>query len=63
MIDFLLVATVLTGAGIGLSLYAAAHAPMGYEDEQGFHFGPEPMQPIEEHDTVVCDDAMPELTR
>jgi hypothetical protein len=63
MIDVLLVLFVLTGAGIGLALYAAAHAPMGYEDEQGFHFGPEPLQSLEDHESVECDDAMPELTR
>ena len=28
--------------GVTLELFAVARAPLGYEDDQGFHFGPEP---------------------
>jgi hypothetical protein len=31
----------LIAAGFGIGLIATASAPMGYEDETGFHFGQE----------------------
>ena len=52
MIDILIAVLALTAGGIGLSLYVASRAPVGYEDEQGFHLGPEPVQPREE--PAVC---------
>jgi hypothetical protein len=38
------VALIILGfvaAGVVLGLYAVASAPVGYQDEKGFHFGPE----------------------
>ena len=31
---------VLLGAGLAYTVSAAMHAPVGYEDETGFHFQP-----------------------
>ena len=28
--------------GVTLELFAVARAPLGYEDDHGFHLGPEP---------------------
>jgi len=52
MIDILLTALALTAAGIGFSFFAASRAPMGYEDENGFHLGPEPVQTAD--DSAGC---------
>ena len=30
-----------TVVGMALSMFVAAKAPVGYQDEKGFHFGPE----------------------
>lgn len=32
---------VISGVGLLVGLIAAARAPLGYEDETGFHFGVE----------------------
>jgi hypothetical protein len=37
---------LMTG-GVIVALYAASRAPKGYEDESGFHFGPETPQRVE----------------
>ena len=55
MIDILIAVLALTAGGIGISFYVASRAPMGYEDETGFHLGPEPAQVTEE--PVVCANA------
>jgi hypothetical protein len=41
MITTLFVLTALAAAGMFTELLAASHAPLGYQDETGFHFGPE----------------------
>ena len=41
MIDVALSVLAFLAGGLTLELYAAARAPLGYEDEHGFHLGPE----------------------
>ena len=41
MMTTLFVLTALAAAGLFTELLAASHAPLGYQDETGFHFGPE----------------------
>jgi hypothetical protein len=41
MMTTLLVLTALAAAGLFTELFAASRAPLGYQDEAGFHFGPE----------------------
>jgi len=41
MMTVLIVLLALVGAGVITELVAASRAPLGYEDEQGFHFGNE----------------------
>ena len=41
MITVLIILLALGAAGLIIELVAANHAPFGYEDEQGFHFGNE----------------------
>ena len=41
MITTLFVLTALASVGLFTELLAASHAPLGYQDETGFHFGPE----------------------
>jgi hypothetical protein len=31
----------LAGAGVALGLFAVTSAPVGFQDEKGFHFGPD----------------------
>jgi len=45
MITVLIAVMALSGVGLGVVLYAASRAPMGYEDGSGFHYGPETHQP------------------
>lgn len=42
MMTILFTAFALTTAGLITELIAANHAPFGYEDEAGFHFGKAP---------------------
>ncbi len=42
MMDLALVVLALLAGGLTLEIYAAARAPLGYQDERGFHLGPEP---------------------
>ena len=37
-----------TGLGLSIAMGAAAAAPVGYEDETGFHYGPEHVTAQEE---------------
>jgi len=37
MIDLALLVLALIAGGVAYAFYAAARAPFGYEDEQGFH--------------------------
>jgi len=41
MMTFLLILLALTGGGLITELIAAARAPLGYQDAEGFHFGQE----------------------
>ena len=48
MMHFVLCVAALMVCGIAFVIYAAAKAPIGYEDEEGFHLGPEvSSRPIE----------------
>ena len=47
----MIVAIVILGfaaAGVILGMFAAAAAPVGYQDEKGFHFGPDKVTHTEE---------------
>jgi hypothetical protein len=39
MLDVVLTMLALAAGGLVLELYAAARAPLGYQDDSGFHFG------------------------
>ena len=41
MMTIFFIALALTAAGLITELIAANHAPFGYQDEVGFHFGNE----------------------
>ncbi len=41
MMNFVLGLVFLLAAGAIFACYAALRAPVGYEDETGFHYGPE----------------------
>ena len=41
MISFLIIIAALFAAGLFVELISAAAAPLGYQDETGFHFGRE----------------------
>jgi hypothetical protein len=41
MIDAVLTVLALLAGGLTLEVYAAARAPLGYQDEHGFHLGTE----------------------
>ena len=41
MMTFLTIALALSAAGFITEMIAANHAPFGYQDETGFHFGQE----------------------
>lgn len=45
MMNLLLGIVALLVAGFGLCLWAAMRAPVGYEDERGFHYGPDAQTP------------------
>ena len=42
MMDVALTILALVAGGLTLELFTAIKAPLGYQDERGFHFGPEP---------------------
>jgi len=48
----------LVAAGLGIGLVATAKAPLGYQDESGFHYGYE-QEPVVE--TVPCRMPQPKL--
>jgi hypothetical protein len=48
MITVLIGVMTLSGMGLSVVLYAATKAPLGYEDEQGFHYGAEVSEPVRE---------------
>jgi len=41
MMAILNITMALVAAGLVVELFAAATAPLGYQDEKGFHLGPE----------------------
>ena len=41
MIDVTLSILALVAGGVTLELFAAARAPLGYQDDRGFHLGAE----------------------
>jgi hypothetical protein len=41
MMAILNITLALVAAGLVVELFAAATAPLGYQDEKGFHLGPE----------------------
>jgi hypothetical protein len=42
MMDVALSLLAFIAGGVTLELFAAARAPLGYQDEHGFHLGAEP---------------------
>jgi hypothetical protein len=42
MIDIALSVLALVAGGLTVEIYAAARAPLGYQDQHGFHLGTEP---------------------
>lgn len=42
MIDMAISLLALIAGGVSIELFAAARAPLGYQDETGFHLGAEP---------------------
>jgi hypothetical protein len=49
MIDFALVVLALMAGGVAFAFYATARAPLGYEDERGFHFAEPQVDRTTEH--------------
>ena len=41
MMTTFFILTALAAAGLFTEIIAASHAPLGYQDETGFHFGSE----------------------
>ncbi len=48
MLNLILGAVLLMAAGVAFVLFAAFRAPVGYEDESGFHYGPETPEPVQD---------------
>jgi hypothetical protein len=48
MIDVTLSILALVAGGVTLELFAAARAPLGYQDDRGFHMGAENRQNAED---------------
>jgi hypothetical protein len=48
MMDVALSILALVAGGVTLELFAAARAPLGYQDDRGFHFGTDPRPKGEE---------------
>jgi hypothetical protein len=44
MVDILLGLALLMALGVGFCYLLAMRAPVGYEDETGFHYGPDHAQ-------------------
>ncbi len=45
MLHFVLIFLALVAAGLAVALYCAGRAPVGHEDEEGFHLAPESVKP------------------
>jgi hypothetical protein len=48
MIDVTLSILALVAGGVTLELFAAARAPLGYQDDRGFHLGAQPTESTED---------------
>ena len=48
MIDVTLSILALVAGGVTLELFAAARAPLGYQDDRGFHLGAEHRETAED---------------
>ncbi len=44
MMDVALSVLAVIAGGVTLELFAAARAPLGYQDQHGFHAGIEPLE-------------------
>jgi hypothetical protein len=53
-----LIITGFVAAGLLIGLVATAIAPVGYEDETGFHYGPEHEMA---HEELACGVTQPKL--
>jgi hypothetical protein len=53
MMNLVLGAVLLLMAGAAFAFYAAFKAPVGYEDETGFHHGPATPEPVADFNTAV----------
>ena len=51
MIDVTLSILALVAGGVTLELFAAARAPLGYQDERGFHLGSQPTEAADDFQT------------
>jgi hypothetical protein len=51
MIDVTLSILALVAGGVTLELFAAARAPLGYQDDRGFHLGVEQQETAEDLQT------------
>jgi hypothetical protein len=49
MIDIALSVLALVAGGLTVEIYAAARAPLGYQDQHGFHLGIEPPHPATDY--------------
>jgi hypothetical protein len=59
MVDIMLGLALLMALGMGFCYLLALRAPVGYEDERGFHYGPDHVQtrvqqPTEEFPAAVA---------
>lgn len=59
MMEFALVMLALMTGGVAYALYAAARAPLGYEDQRGFHF----VEPQPERTPKGSLEMVPQWTR
>ncbi len=54
----LLILTGLVATGMFIGLFAATTAPVGYQDESGFHYGPDHCT---SSDDLACGVTQPEM--
>jgi hypothetical protein len=55
MIDIFMALAVVMLGGVGCAWHAAMRAPVGYEDENGFHFGPSVTESAHDFPAAVAD--------
>jgi hypothetical protein len=48
MTDVVLCIMAVIGGSLALELFAASTAPLGYQDQEGFHFGVETLSDVDE---------------